>query len=66
MDVYAAERYSIVLNANQTVGNYWIRAPAIGGNAASNPNCACFKSGFDIELTLWGRQLQPLARYPPL
>ncbi|KAF7325605.1 putative Laccase-1 [Mycena kentingensis (nom. inval.)] len=36
-DVYAAQRISIVLNANQTVGNYWIRAPQVGGNLASQP-----------------------------
>ncbi|KAJ7620440.1 putative laccase 1d precursor [Roridomyces roridus] len=37
-DVYAAQRISIVLNANQSVSNYWIRAPPTGGNPASNPN----------------------------
>ncbi|KAJ7325855.1 laccase-2 [Mycena albidolilacea] len=31
-DIYAAQRISIVLNANQTVGNYWIR------NSTNNPN----------------------------
>ncbi|KAJ7839990.1 laccase [Mycena olivaceomarginata] len=37
-DVYAAQRISIVLNANQTVGNYWIRAPPTGGNSTNNPH----------------------------
>ncbi|KAJ7318522.1 laccase [Mycena albidolilacea] len=37
-DVYAAQRISVVLHANQTVGNYWIRAPPTGGNPANNPN----------------------------
>ncbi|KAF8896582.1 laccase [Infundibulicybe gibba] len=38
VDVYAAQRVSIILNANQTVGNYWIRAPPTGGSPAANPN----------------------------
>ncbi|KAJ7764385.1 laccase-1 [Mycena metata] len=44
-DVYAAQRLSIVLNANQTVDNYWIRALPVGGSAANNPN-------FQANLTL--------------
>ncbi|KAJ7152137.1 laccase [Mycena filopes] len=44
-DVYAAQRISIVLHANQTVGNYWIRAPPTGGSPANNPN-------FQANLTL--------------
>lgn len=39
IDVYAAQRVSAVLNANQPVDNYWIRAPPIGGSPANNPNC---------------------------
>ncbi|THV05652.1 putative laccase 1d precursor [Dendrothele bispora CBS 962.96] len=38
VDVYAAQRVSIVVEANQTVGNYWIRAPITGGNPSGNPN----------------------------
>ncbi|KAJ8520191.1 hypothetical protein ONZ45_g2992 [Pleurotus djamor] len=38
VDIYAAQRVSIILNANQTVGNYWIRAPPTGGNPDNNPN----------------------------
>ncbi|KAG6836660.1 Laccase-1 [Arthromyces matolae] len=34
----AAQRYSVILNANQPVGNYWIRAPPTGGAPAGNPN----------------------------
>ena len=31
--IFAAQRYSFILNANQKVGNYWIRAePPAGGN----------------------------------
>ncbi|KAK7018300.1 laccase 3 [Favolaschia claudopus] len=37
-DVYAAQRISIVLHANQAVNNYWIRAPPTGGSPANNPN----------------------------
>ncbi|KAF7342452.1 putative Laccase-1 [Mycena venus] len=43
-DIYAAQRISLILNANQSVDNYWIRAPPTGGNAKSNPN-------FDASLT---------------
>ncbi|KAJ6616355.1 laccase [Mycena sp. CBHHK59/15] len=37
-DVYAAQRISVILHANQSVDNYWIRAPPTGGNQANNPN----------------------------
>ncbi|KAJ3929520.1 MAG: laccase lcc6 [Lentinula lateritia] len=31
IQIFASQRYSFVLNANQTVGNYWIRAnPSVG------------------------------------
>ena len=42
IDIYAAQRVSAILNANQPVNNYWIRAPPTGGNAANNPNCETF------------------------
>ncbi|GLB43059.1 putative multicopper oxidase family protein [Lyophyllum shimeji] len=44
VDVYAAQRVSVILNADQPVGNYWIRAPPTGGSPAGNPN-------FDPTLT---------------
>ncbi|KAJ7920599.1 laccase 3 [Mycena leptocephala] len=44
-DVYAAQRISLILHANQSVDNYWIRAPPTGGSAANNPN-------FNPNLTL--------------
>ncbi|KAJ7136874.1 laccase [Mycena epipterygia] len=44
-DVYAAQRLSIVLHANQSVDNYWIRAPPTGGSPMNNPN-------FQANLTL--------------
>ncbi|PFH53178.1 multicopper oxidase [Amanita thiersii Skay4041] len=47
VDIYAAQRVSIVLNANQTVDNYWIRAPPTGGAPAPNGN-----PNFDPKLTL--------------
>ncbi|THH28683.1 hypothetical protein EUX98_g5502 [Antrodiella citrinella] len=33
LDIFAAQRYSVVVNANQPVGNYWIRANPNVGNA---------------------------------
>nr|GAT51440.1 laccase [Mycena chlorophos] len=33
VQIYAAQRYSMVLNANQSVDNYWIRTVANGGTA---------------------------------
>ncbi|KAJ6480709.1 Cu-oxidase-domain-containing protein [Mycena vitilis] len=38
IDLLAGQRYSVVVNANQTVSNYWINAPFVGGNAANNLN----------------------------
>ncbi|KAF5371834.1 hypothetical protein D9615_009538 [Tricholomella constricta] len=37
-DIFAAQRVSFVLHANQTIDNYWIRAFPTGGNPAKNPN----------------------------
>ncbi|KAG6830726.1 hypothetical protein H0H92_015005 [Tricholoma furcatifolium] len=45
VDVYAAQRVSVILNANQPVDNYWIRAPPTGGAPSGNPN-------FNPNLTL--------------
>ncbi|KAG6897166.1 hypothetical protein C0992_003672 [Termitomyces sp. T32_za158] len=38
IQMLAGQRYSVVLNANQPVANYWINAPFVGGNPAVNPN----------------------------
>ncbi|TFK37392.1 laccase 16 [Crucibulum laeve] len=37
-DIYAAQRYSVVLNANQPVKNYWIRAPMELQHSSDNHN----------------------------
>ncbi|KAF8524056.1 laccase-1 [Hysterangium stoloniferum] len=37
-DIFAAQRYSAILHADQPVGNYWIRAPLTGGTPANQPN----------------------------
>ncbi|KAJ7469023.1 laccase [Mycena latifolia] len=34
-DIHAAQRYSVVLNANGAVGNYWIRAPMTAQGSSS-------------------------------
>ncbi|KIL66529.1 multicopper oxidase [Amanita muscaria Koide BX008] len=37
IDIYAGQRYSFILNANQAVGNYWIRAvPGPGPSGFTN------------------------------
>ncbi|KAL0576690.1 hypothetical protein V5O48_005289 [Marasmius crinis-equi] len=36
--ILAGQRYSLVLEANQPVGNYWINAPFSGGSPTRNPN----------------------------
>ncbi|KAF8893244.1 laccase [Mucidula mucida] len=38
VDVYAAQRVSVIVKADQPVGNYWMRAPLTGGSPARNPN----------------------------
>ncbi|QRW12867.1 Multicopper oxidase [Ceratobasidium sp. AG-Ba] len=38
LDIHPGERYSIVVEANQTVGNYWIRAPITARRSSSTPH----------------------------
>ncbi|KAK7464216.1 Laccase-1 [Stygiomarasmius scandens] len=47
VDIYAAQRVSAILHANQPIDNYWIRAPPTGGapGPSGNPN-------FNPNLTL--------------
>ncbi|KAF8594746.1 laccase-4 [Ceratobasidium sp. AG-I] len=37
-DVYAGQRYSVIVEANQTVANYWVRAPMTVAAAGTNAN----------------------------
>ncbi|CAE6472720.1 unnamed protein product [Rhizoctonia solani] len=37
-DIYAGQRYSFILEANQTVANYWISAPMTVAAAGTNSN----------------------------
>uniref|UniRef100_A0A8H8CKY3 Laccase n=1 Tax=Psilocybe cubensis TaxID=181762 RepID=A0A8H8CKY3_PSICU len=37
-DIYVAQRYSVVLNANKPVANYWIRAPMTLQHSSDNEN----------------------------
>ncbi|KAI0269346.1 laccase [Gloeopeniophorella convolvens] len=41
--IYAAQRYSVVLNANQPVGNYWIRALPESGTIDGGLNAAILR-----------------------
>ncbi|KAG6903789.1 hypothetical protein DXG01_014864, partial [Tephrocybe rancida] len=38
IEILAGQRYSVVLNANQPVANYWINAPFVGGDPTRNLN----------------------------
>ncbi|KAJ6480929.1 Cu-oxidase-domain-containing protein [Mycena sanguinolenta] len=38
VDILAGQRYSVVVTANQPIGNYWINAVLGGGNPARNLN----------------------------
>ncbi|KAF8523282.1 laccase [Hysterangium stoloniferum] len=37
-DIYVAQRYSVVITANQPVANYWIRSPMTVSGESDNPN----------------------------
>ncbi|KIJ32231.1 multicopper oxidase [Sphaerobolus stellatus SS14] len=37
-NIYVAQRYSVVITANQPVANYWIRAPLTVSGASNNKN----------------------------
>ena len=39
VDIAAGQRYSVIIEANQPVDNYWITAPATVRTASSNPKC---------------------------
>ena len=45
LDIHAAQRYSVIVEANQPVNNYWIRAPMSLQNAPDNNNCTFCLSG---------------------
>jgi iron transport multicopper oxidase len=36
IQMLAGQRYSVVVNANQPIGNYWLNAPFTGGSPANN------------------------------
>ncbi|CUA72896.1 laccase, multicopper oxidase, benzenediol:oxygen oxidorectuctase [Rhizoctonia solani] len=36
--IYAGQRYSVIVEANQTVANYWVRAPMTVAGAGTNTN----------------------------
>jgi len=38
VDIYPGQRYSVVVNANQTVDNYWVTAPATVRTSSNNTN----------------------------
>ncbi|KAG9315382.1 laccase [Chiua virens] len=43
LPVFAGQRYSVVVTANQTVGNYWIRASPPGGSFTNGTNSAILR-----------------------
>ncbi|KAG8683333.1 laccase, partial [Ceratobasidium sp. 395] len=36
--MYAGQRYSVIVTANKPVANYWVRSPMTVGGAGTNPN----------------------------
>lgn len=42
-DIHAGQRYSVILNANKDMKNYWIRAPMELQHDRDNKNCAYFR-----------------------
>lgn len=42
IDIYAGQRYSIIVTADQPVDNYWITAPATVRTSVNNPKCKRF------------------------
>ncbi|KAJ7760816.1 putative laccase 2 precursor [Mycena maculata] len=61
-EVYAAQRLSIVLNANHSVDNYWIRAPPTGGSPANNPN---FNASLTLAILRYEGAPDPIASQKP-
>jgi hypothetical protein len=37
-DIHAGQRYSVVVNANQPIANYWVRAPMSLQHDSDNDN----------------------------
>jgi len=44
LDIHAGQRYSVIVEANKPVANYWIRAPMSLQHASDNDNCTFFPS----------------------
>lgn len=42
VDIYAGQRFSVIVTANQPVDNYWITTPASVRTSVNNPNCTRF------------------------
>jgi iron transport multicopper oxidase len=51
LQIYAGQRYSVILNANQAVGNYWIRAVSNTATPKFDPNSAAsFQGGINSAI----------------
>ncbi|KAJ6602828.1 laccase [Mycena vulgaris] len=63
-DIYAAQRISLVLHANQSVDNYWIRAPPTGGSPKNNPN---FQPNLTLAILRYvgAPEVEPKTEYIP-
>jgi len=63
LDIFAGQRYSVVLNANQRIGNYWIRAlPNFDGQDYSSfRNLAVLRyfGAFPLQPSLLPPQIRP-------
>ncbi|THH06204.1 hypothetical protein EW146_g9689 [Bondarzewia mesenterica] len=57
---FAGQRYSIILNANQLIGNYWIRAILSVGDASTAGGCNSAVLRYSLALPL-----DPISSYMP-
>ncbi|KAI0049487.1 multicopper oxidase [Auriscalpium vulgare] len=62
LQIFAGQRYSVVLNASQSVDNYWIRSIPAGGTTTGGLNSAILRyDGADVTDPTTSAKTSPLA-----
>ncbi|TFK21942.1 laccase 4 [Coprinopsis marcescibilis] len=64
LQIFAGQRYSFILKANQPIGNYWIRAlPNFGNNGLTEGLTEGFKDGINSAILRYAAapEIEPLA-----